>query len=137
MKKIIRFISYICLHIMLAVLFIDNNTNDKFYAFVLGIIFGLICYALKPNIEVTRRAMMNRTYYYLLFAFFLSFTSFIYKINISYDWFDGYGFKIWLNVISIVLILKTMYAFICKNRYQKKYPRNDIKASSLLRKKDE
>lgn len=135
MKRIIRLISYICLHIMLAVLFIDDNQYDKMYAFILGIIFGLICYFLRPSIDVTRKNMMNRTYYYLLFAFFFSFTSFIYKIKVNYEWFDGYGFKIWLNVISIILILKTMYGFICKNTYQKRKPNSDVMAKSMLRKK--
>lgn len=135
MKKIIRFILYICLHIMLAVFFIDNNSMDKTYAFVLGVIFGIICYVLRPNIEITRKKMIDRTYYYLLFALFFSFVSFVYKISVNYDWFDVYGFKIWLNVISAILILKTMYAFICKDRYQRMKASSYIKASSLLRKK--
>lgn len=135
MKRIVRLISYICLHIMLAILFIDSNQNDKMYSFILGLIFGLICYFLKPSIDVTRKRMMDRTYYYLLFAFFLSFTSFIYKVKVTYEWFDGYGFKIWLNVISIILILKTMYGFICKSTDQKRNPTSDVKAKSLLRKK--
>lgn len=135
MKKTIRFILYICLHIMLAVFFIDNNSMDKTYAFVFGIIFGLICYFLRPCIDVTRKKMMDRTYYYLLFALFLPLASFIYKIDVDYDWFNVYGFKIWLNVIAAVLILKSMYAFICKYCYQRRNPSSYVKAATLLRKK--
>lgn len=138
MKKIIRFIFYICLHIMLGVFFVDDNPVDKAFAFGLGIVFGIMCYVLRPSIDVTRKKMMNRTYYYLVFAIFLPFISFIYYENDTiYEWFNIYGFKIWLNVISVVLILKTMYAFICKNAYQRRYPSSFVKACSLMRKKSD
>lgn len=137
MKRIIRLISYICLHIMLAVFFIDTNTNDKIYSLLLGLVFGVFYYALRPSIDITRMRMIDRTYYYLLFALFFCLSSFIYKTSITYEWFDIYGFKIWLNVLAIILVLKTMYAFVNKNIYQKKNPDNTIKAKSLLGKKYE
>lgn len=122
------------MHVMIAVFFIDKYLYDKLYAFVIGTICIVLLYVLKPNKKAIQKKMMKRTYYYLLFAIFLSIISIVYKVNVSYEWFSVYGFKIWLNVISLMLIIKTSYGYMNIDRYQRKHSHTDIKAKSLLSK---
>ena len=92
----------------------------------------MILIIIRPKRKEFWKKLRNRTYYYLLFAFFLSFLSFVDKVSVPYEWFSVKGFKIWLNFISLILIIKTIYGYASKDRYLKRNPKNELKAKSLL-----
>ena len=117
---------------MIAVCFIDSYIMDKLYAALVANACLIILILIRPKRREFRKKLRNRTYYYLLFAFFLSFISFVDKVNVSYEWFSVSGFKIWLNFISLILIIKTIYGYKFNDKYLKRNPRTDLKAKSLL-----
>ena len=132
MKRIFSFFIYILMHIMIAVCFIDTYSMDKLYASLVVIACLMMLITIRPKRKDFWKKLRNRTYYYLLFAFFLSFLSFVDKVSVPYEWFSVKGFKIWLNFISLILIIKTIYGYASKDRYLKRNPKNELKAKSLL-----
>lgn len=120
------------MHINIAVCFIDSYIMDKLYAALVANACLIILILIRPKRREFRKKLRNRTYYYLLFAFFLSFLSFVDKVSVPYEWFSVKGFKIWLNFISLILIIKTIYGYASKDRYLKRNPKNELKAKSLL-----
>lgn len=120
------------MHINIAVCFIDSYIMDKLYAALVANVCLIILILIRPKRREFRKKLRNRTYYYLLFAFFLSFISFVDKVNISYEWFSVSGFKIWLNFISLILIIKTIYGYKFNDKYLKRNHCNELKAKSLL-----
>ncbi|MDY4494188.1 MAG: hypothetical protein SPE24_04785 [Erysipelotrichaceae bacterium] len=132
MKRIFSFFIYILMHIMIAVCFIDTYIMDKLYASLVVIACLMMLITIRPKRKDFWKKLRNRTYYYLLFAFFLSFLSFVDKVSVPYEWFSVKGFKIWLNFISLILIIKTIYGYASNDRYLKRNPKNELKAKSLL-----
>ncbi len=132
MKRIFSFFIYILMHINIAVCFIDTYIMDKLYASLVVIACLMMLITIRPKRKDFWKKLRNRTYYYLLFAFFLSFLSFVDKVSVPYEWFSVKGFKIWLNFISLILIIKTIYGYASKDRYLKRNPKNELKAKSLL-----
>lgn len=132
MKRIFSFFIYILMHINIAVCFIDTYIMDKLYASLVVIACLMTLIIIRPKRKEFWKKLRNRTYYYLLFAFFLSFLSFVDKVSVPYEWFSVKGFKIWLNFISLILIIKTIYGYASKDRYLKRNPKNELKAKSLL-----
>lgn len=120
------------MHINIAVCFIDTYIMDKLYASLVVIACLMMLIIIRPKRKEFWKKLHNRTYYYLLFAFFLSFLSFVDKVSVPYEWFSVKGFKIWLNFISLILIIKTIYGYASKDRYLKRNPKNELKAKSLL-----
>lgn len=108
------------MHIMIAVCFIDTYIMDKLYASLVVIACLMMLIIIRPKRKEFWKKLRNRTYYYLLFAFFLSFISFVDKVNVSYKWFSVSGFKIWLNFISLILIIKTIYGYKFNDKYLKR-----------------
>lgn len=132
MKRIFSFFIYILMHINIAVCFIDTYIMDKLYDSLVVIACLMMLITIRPKRKDFWKKLRNRTYYYLLFAFFLSFLSFVDKVSVPYEWFSVKGFKIWLNFISLILIIKTIYGYASKDRYLKRNPKNELKAKSLL-----
>ena len=132
MKRIFSFFIYILMHINIAVCFIDTYIMDKLYASLVVIACLMMLITIRPKRKDFWKKLRNRTYYYLLFAFFLSFLSFVDKVSVPYEWFSVKGFKIWLNFISLILIIKTIYGYASNDRYLKRNPKNELKAKSLL-----
>ncbi|MCI6697276.1 MAG: hypothetical protein SO189_02555 [Erysipelotrichaceae bacterium] len=132
MKRIFSFFIYILMHINIAVCFIDTYIMDKLYASLVVIACLMMLITIRPKRKEFWKKLRNRTYYYLLFAFFLSFLSFVDKVSVPYEWFSVKGFKIWLNFISLILIIKTIYGYASNDRYLKRNPKNELKAKSLL-----